>query len=109
MNDKEKLELLQSMADNPLDSMKKLMAKEMLTHDNPLNFFALVQKFGMETLYYYEDFEQQEIEAFYTTYTKEIEEILKEYNMQNQSKNDRWWFALEKTTEKISKDLDLEQ
>lgn len=108
MNDKEKLEQLQSMADNPNDSLKKFMAKEILTHDNPLNFFALVKKFGLETLYHYEDLEDEQIEEFYITYSKEIEEIQQENKVQHQTDKDRSWFALEKTTEKICKDLDME-
>lgn len=109
MNDKEKLDQLQSIADNPNDSLKKFMAKEILTHDNPLNFFALVKKFGLETLYHYEDLEDEQIEEFYSTYSKEIEEIQQENKVQHQTEKDRSWFALEKTTEKISKDLDLER
>lgn len=108
MNDKEKLEQLQSMADNPNDSLKKFMAKEILTHDNPLNFFALVKKFGLETLYHYEDLEDEQIEEFYITYSKKIEEIQQENKVQHQTDKDRSWFALEKTTEKICKDLDME-
>ena len=108
MNDKEKLAQLQSIADNPNDSLKKFMAKEILTHDNPLNFFALVKKFGLETLYHYEDLEDEQIEEFYSTYSKEIEEIQQENNVQHKAEKDRSWFALEKTTEKISKDLDME-
>ena len=108
MNDKEKLEQLQSIADNPNDSLKKFMAKEILTHDNPLNFFALVKKFGLETLYHYEDLEDEQIEEFYSTYSKEIEEIQQENKVQHQTEKDRSWFALEKTTEKICKDLDME-
>ena len=108
MNDKEKLEQLQSMADNPNDSLKKFMTKEILTHNNPLNFFALVKKFGLETLYHYEDLEDEQIEEFYITYSKEIEEIQQENKVQHQTDKDRWWFALEKTTEKICKDLDME-
>ena len=109
MNDKEKLDSLQSIVDNPNDSLKQFMAKEILTHDNPLNFFALVKKFGLETLYHYEDLEDEQIEEFYSTYSKEIEEIQQENKVQHQTEKDRSWFALEKTTEKISKDLDLER
>lgn len=50
-----------------------------------------------------------EIEEFYSTYSKEIEEIQQENKVQHQTEKDRSWFALEKTTEKISKDLDLER
>ena len=109
MNDKEKIEQLQAMANASEDSLKKFMAKEILTHDNPLNFFALVKKFGLETLYHYEDLEDEQIEEFYITYSKEIEEIQQENKVQLQTDKDRSWFALEKTTEKISKDLDLER
>ena len=108
MNDKEKLEQLQSMADNPNHSLKKKKKKEILTHDNPLNFFALVKKFGLETLYHYEDLEDEQIEEFYITYSKKIEEIQQENKVQHQTDEDRSWFALEKTTEKICKDLDME-
>ena len=109
MNDKEKIEQLQAMANASEDSLKKFMAKEILTHDNPLNFFALVKKFGLETLYHYEDLEDEQIEEFYSTYSKEIEALQQENKVQHQTDKDRSWFALEKTTEKISKDLDLER
>ena len=109
MNDKEKIEQLQAMANASEDCLKKFMAKEILTHDNPLNFFALVKKFGLETLYHYEDLEDEQIEEFYITYSKEIEEIQQENKVQHQTEKDRSWFALEKTTEKICKDLDLER
>lgn len=108
MREQEKIEQLQAMANAFEDSLKKFMAKEILTHDNPLNFFALVKKFGLETLYHYEDLEDEQIEEFYSTYSKEIEEIQQENNVQHQAEKDRSWFALEKTTEKISKDLDME-
>ena len=109
MNNQEKIEQLQAMANASEDSLKKFMAKEILTHDNPLNFFTLVKKFGLETLYHYEDLEDEQIEEFYSTYSKEIEEIQQENKVQHQTDKDRSWFALEKTTEKISKDLDLER
>lgn len=109
MNNQEKIEQLQAMANASEDSLKKFMAKEILTHDNPLNFFALVKKFGLETLYHYEDLEDEQIEEFYITYSKEIEEIQQENKVQLQTDKDRSWFALAKTTEKISKDLDLER
>lgn len=109
MNNQEKIEQLQAMANASEDSLKKFMAKEILTHDNPLNFFTLVKKFGLETLYHYEDLEDEQIEEFYSTYSKEIEEIQQENKVQHQAEKDRSWFALEKTTEKISKDLDLER
>ena len=109
MNNQEKIEQLQAMANASEDSLKKFMAKEILTHDNPLNFFTLVKKFGLETLYHYEDLEDEQIEEFYITYSKEIEEIQQENKVQLQTDKDRSWFALEKTTEKISKDLDLER
>lgn len=108
MNNQEKIEQLQAMANASEDSLKKFMAKEILTHDNPLNFFTLVKKFGLETLYHYEDLEDEQIEEFYSTYSKEIEEIQQENKVQHQAEKDRSWFALEKTTEKISKDLDME-
>ena len=109
MNNQEKIEQLQAMANAPEESLKKIMAKEILTHDNPLNFFTLVKKFGLETLYHYEDLEDEQIEEFYITYSKEIEQLLQESKVQHQTDKDRWWFALEKTTEKICKDLDLER
>ena len=109
MREQEKIEQLQAMANASEDSLKKFMAKEILTHDNPLNFFTLVKKFGLETLYHYEDLEDEQIEEFYITYSKEIEEIQQENKGQHQTDKDRSWFALEKTTEEISKDLDLER
>ncbi len=109
MTEQEKLEQLQAIANASEDSLKKFMAKEILTHDNPLNFFVLVKKFGLETFYHYEDLEDEQIEEFYSTYSKEIEELQQENKVQHQTERDRSWFALEKTTEKISKDLDLER
>jgi len=49
------IEKLKAMANEPKDSLKKFLAKEILTHDEPLDFFSLVEKFGMETVYHYED------------------------------------------------------
>ena len=95
MTEQEKIEQLQAMANASEDSLKKFMAKEILTHDNPLNFFTLVKKFGLETLYHYEDLEDEQIEEFYITYSKEIEEIQQENKVQHQTDKDRSWFALE--------------
>ena len=109
MNEKKALEKLQSMAEDSKDSLKKFLAKEILTYDEPLDFFALAKKFGMETIYHYEDIGEQAIEEFYNTYSKEILQIQQENKVELQTDRDRSWFSLEKTTEKISKDLDLER
>ena len=109
MNEKKALEKLQSMAEDSKDSLKKFLAKEILTYDEPLDFFALAKKFGMETIYHYEDISEQEMEEFYNTYSKEILQIQQESKVEHQTDRDRSWFSLEKTTEKISKDLDLER
>ena len=49
------------------------------------------------------------MEEFYNTYSKEILQIQQESKVEHQTDRDRSWFALEKTAEKISKDLDLER
>lgn len=109
MNEKKAIEQLQSMADNPNDSLKKFLAKEILTHDEPLDFFSLVKKFGLETVYHYEDLDEEQMREFYNTYSKEIIQLQEENKVQHTNDRDRSWFALEKTTEKISKELDLER
>ena len=111
MNEKKALEKLQSMAEDSKDSLKRFLAKEILTYDEPLDFFALAKKYGMETIYHYdyEDLSEQEIEEFYNTYSKEILQIQQESKVELQTDRDRSLFALEKTAEKISKDLDLER
>jgi len=109
MNEKKALEELQSMANDPTDSLKKFLAKEILTHDEPLDFFSLAKKFGLETVYHYEDLEEEEMQEFYNTYSAEIIQLQKENKVQHNNDRDRSWFALEKTTEKISKELDLER
>lgn len=109
MNEKKAIEQLKSMADDPKDSLKKFLAKEILTHDEPLDFFSLVKKFGLETVYHYEDLDEEQMQEFYNTYSKEIIQLQEENKVELVSDRDRSWFALEKTTEKISKELDLER
>lgn len=79
------LEKLKAMANEPKDSLKKFLAKEILTHDEPLDFFSLVEKFGMETYYQYEDYEEEVMREFYNTYSAEIIQIQEENNVQHQS------------------------
>jgi hypothetical protein len=57
MNEKEVIEKLQAIANQPEDSLKRFLAKEILSYDSPQEFFSLVKDFGMETLYQYEDLE----------------------------------------------------
>ncbi len=109
MNQKSAIEKLQSMADEPKDSLKKFLAKEILTHDEPLNFFSLVEKFGIETIYHYEDLDEEVMREFYNTYSKEILQIQEESKVQHQKDTELSWYALERTAKKISKDLDLER
>ena len=111
MNEKKALEKLQSMAEDSKDSLKKFLAKESLTYDEPLDFFALAKKYGMDTIYHYdyEDLSEQEIEEFYNTYSKEILQIQEESKVDLQTDRERSLYALEKTAKKISKDLDLER
>lgn len=109
MSKEKAIEKLQAMADEPKDSLKKFLAKEILTHDEPLDFFSLVKKFGLETVYHYEDLDEEQMQEFYNTYSKEIIQLQEENKVQHTNDRDRSWFALEKTTEKISKDLDLER
>lgn len=109
MSKEKAIEKLQAMADEPKDSLKKFLAKEILTHDEPLDFFSLVKKFGMETVYQYEDLDEDVMREFYNTYSKEILQIQKENKVQHQTDPERSWYALERTAKKISKDLDLER
>ena len=108
MNEKKALEKLHTMAEDSKDSLKKFLAKEILTYDEPLDFFALSKKFGMETLYFYEDYDEEVIREFYNKYSAEIIQIQQENKMEHKTDKNRPWFTLEKTAEKISKDLDLE-
>ena len=109
MSKEKALEKLMAMADEPKDSLKKFLAKEILTPDEPLDFFPLVEKFGMQTIYHYEDLDEDVMREFYNTYSKEILQIQEESKMQHQTDSERSWFALERTAKKISKDLDLER
>ena len=109
MTEKEALEKLQAIANQPEDSLKKFLAKEILTYDSPQEFFSLVKEFGMETLYHYEDLEEEEIQEILRKYPKEIENIQLENSDKPLSDTERSWRALEKTAEDISKDLDLER
>lgn len=103
------LEKLKAMANEPQDSLKKFLAKEILTHDEPLDFFSLAEKFGMETLYYYEDYDEDVMREFYNKYSAEIIQIQQEDNVEHQNDTERSWYALERTAKKINKDLDLDQ
>lgn len=109
MKEKKALEKLQSMASDPKDSLKKFLAKEILTHDEPLDFFSLAKKFGLETIYHYEDLEEEQIREFYNTYSQEILQLQQDNKVQHSTDRDRSWFALEKTAEKIDKELDMER
>lgn len=103
MNEKKAVEKLQSMAKDSKESLKKFLAKEILTYDEPLDFFALAKKFGMKTIYHYEDLSEQDMEEFYKTYSKEILQIQQENKLQHQNDKDGSWFALEKTPKKSVK------
>ena len=109
MNNKKAIEQLQSMANDSQDSLKKFLAKEILTHNEPLNFFSLVKNFGLETVYHYEDLDEEQLQDFYKTYSQEILRLQQENKAQHRTDRDRSWFALEKTAEKINNELDLEQ
>lgn len=109
MNEKKAIEQLQSIANDSQDSLKKFLAKEILTHDEPLNFFSLVKKFGLETVYHYEDLDQEQMQDFYNTYSQEILQLQEENKVQHRTDQDRSWYALEKTAEKINNELDLER
>ncbi len=101
-------EKLKAMANEPKDSLKKFLAKEILTHDEPLDFFSLAEKFGMEPLYYYEDYDEDVMREFYNKYSAEIIQIQQEDNVEHQTDTERSWYALELTAKKINKDLDLD-
>lgn len=109
MNEKEAIEKLQVIANQPEDSLKKFLAKEILTYDSPQEFFSLVREFGMETLYHYEDLEEEEIQAILTNYSKEIEQMKLDNSDKPLSDTEKSWRALEKTAKDISEDLDLER
>lgn len=109
MNEKEALEKLQAIAKQPEDTLKRYLAKEILTYDSPQEFFSKVKDFGIETLYHYEDLEEEEIQAILTNYSKEIEQMQLDNSDKPLSDTERSWRALEKTAEDISKNLDLER
>lgn len=109
MNEKEAIEKLQAIANQPEDSLKKFLAKEILTYESPQDFFSKVKDFGMETLYHYEDLEEEEIQAILTNYSKEIEMMNLDNSDKPLSDTERSWRALEKTTKDISNELDLER
>lgn len=108
MNEKEAIEKLQAIANQPEDSLRKFLAKEILTHDSPIEFFSNVKDYGIETLYQYEDLEEEEIQKILTNYSKEIEKMQLDNSDKHLSDTERSWSALEKTAKDISKDLDLE-
>lgn len=85
MNKQTAVEKLKAMANEPKDSLKKFLAKEILTHDEPLDFFSLVEKFGMETVYHYEDLDKEVMREFYNTYSAEIIQIQQEDKVQPQA------------------------
>lgn len=107
-NEKRVIELLTEIANNPQDSLKKFVAKEILSHDEPMTFIRVIKQFGLETIYHYEDLEQTELQEFYNVYSKEILKLEKESKMQHSTIEKSSWFALEKTIENINKDIDLE-
>lgn len=109
MNEKETIEKLQAIANQPEDSLKKFLAKEILTYDSPKEFFSNVNNYGMETLYHYEDLEEEEIQSILTNYSKEIEQMHLENSDKPLSDTERSWRALEKTAKDISNELDLER
>lgn len=109
MNEKEALEKLQAIANQHEDSLKKFLAKEILTYDSPQEFFSKVKDFGIETLYHYEDLEEEEIQKILTDYSKEIEQMQLDSSDKPLSDTERSWRALEKTAKDISEDLDLER
>lgn len=108
MNEKKAIEKLQAIANQPEDSLRKFLAKEILTYGSPREFFSLVKDFGMETLYQYEDLEEEEIQKILTDYSKEIEQMQLNNSDKPLSDTELSWSALEKTAKDISKDLDLE-
>lgn len=109
MNEKEALEKLQAIANQPEDSLKKFLAKEILTYESPFDFFSDVKNFGIEMLYYYEDLEEEEIQAILTDYSNEIEQMHLGVPDKALSDTERSWRALEKTAKDISDELDLER
>ena len=109
MNEKETIEKLKEIANQPEDSLKKFLAKEILTYDSPREFFSNVKDFGIETLYHYEDLEEEEIQKILRIYSKEIEQMQLDNSDKPLSDTERSWRALEKTAKDISEDLDLER
>ncbi len=109
MNEKKALEKLQMIANQSEDSLKRFLAKEILTYDNPLDFFSKVKDFGIETLYCYEDLEEEEIQQILRDYSKEIDQMQLDNLDKPLSDTERSWRILEKTAKDISEDLDLER
>lgn len=108
MNEKKIIEKLQLMANQPEDSLKKFLAKEILTYDSPYEFFSLVKDFGIETLYSYEDLEEEEIRKILSSYSKEIQQMQLDNPDKPTSDTERSWRALEKTAKTIKDELDLD-
>ncbi|KMQ59916.1 hypothetical protein ACM39_18320 [Chryseobacterium sp. FH2] len=92
MNKPTALEKLKAMANEPKDSLKKFLAK-----DEPLDFFSLVKKFGMKTIYHYEDYDEEVMREFYNTYSTAITQIQQEDNVQHQTDTEHSWYALERS------------
>ena len=109
MNEKKALEKLQMIANQSEESLKRFLAKEILTYDNPLDFFSKVKDFGIETLYCYEDLEEEEIQQILRDYSKEIDQMQLDNLDKPLSDTERSWRILEKTAKDISEDLDLER
>ena len=109
MNEKQALEKLQAIANQPEDNLRKFLAKEILTYDSPQEFFSLVKDFGIDTLYHYEDLEEEEIQKILTDYSKEIQQMKLGTPNKALSDRERIWSALDKTAKDINKDLDLER
>ncbi len=67
MDNNEAIEKLQSIANQPEDSLKRFLAREILTYDSPQEFFSLVKDYGIETLYHYDDLEEHDLATFIRT------------------------------------------
>jgi|SRR5690606_17266874 len=109
MDNNEAIEKLQSIANQPDDSLKRFLAREILTYDSPEEFFSMIKDYGIETLYHYEDLEEDEIQKILTDYSKEIQQMDLDSSDKPVSDTDRSWRALKKTAKDISDDLDWER
>jgi len=107
---------LQTIANNPIDSIEKAVALESLEYDEIKNFFSDLLNHGCVTgmvgsLIYYSD-----THAFFDTHYDQIEELRNEYEentgmalpIKYNLKNHLAWFGFEETAYKMVNEFGFE-